>query len=261
MNRAPSITAIVPSHNGGELTLACIESILAQLGERDRVIIVDNGSWDGTSSNTQRLFGERVELLVEKRSLGFAGACNRGARISTTDFLLFVNQDLTLTSGSLDLMREVAFRKPQAILGAKLYGTEGTTIQHLGGIILTNGLTQHMGRGNQDKDFQIDQLIKCDYVSGALFLVPRSLFVELRGFDVRFSPAYFEETDFCVRARAQRIDSFCIPWASGRHFEAQVTGSESSEYYLNYNRNRLRFVMKHFTSTALREMFIPAVFL
>jgi GT2 family glycosyltransferase len=253
-----SITVIVPSHNGGELTLACIESILPQLSAHDRFIVVDNGSWDGTADHVRRLFARDVHVVFSKRPLGFAGACNRGANEATTDLLLFANQDLLVTEGCLNAFRHVAEDRRRAILGAKLYEPVGTVIQHLGGIIAENGLTQHICRGVRDDTCPRTELIRCDYVTGSLFVIPRSLHLELGGFDARFRPAYFEETDLCVRAAAVGACSYVVPWVSGRHFEAQVHSVESASYAFHYHRNRLRFVLKHFTNHALRHAFLPA---
>lgn len=258
MRDGPSITVIVPSHNGGELTLACIESFLPQLEKHDKLIVVDNGSWDGTAEHVRRLFGGDIQLVFTKRALGFAGACNRGAKEATTDFVLFANQDLLISEDCLDALREVAAERNRAILGAKLYEPVGTILQHLGGIIGMNGITQHICRGMHDELCPRTELIRCDYVTGSLFMIQQSLLLELGGFDARFRPAYFEETDLCVRAVALGASSYVVPWASARHFEAQVHGIESPSYALHYHRNRLRFVLKHFTNHALRHAFLPA---
>ena len=258
MTDGPSITVVVPSHNGGELTLVCIESILSQLHENDRLIVVDNGSWDGTAEHVRRLFGKNARVVYSKRALGFARACNRGASEATTDLLLFANQDLFIGQDCLDGFRRVARKKSRVILGAKLYEPVGTVIQHLGGIIAKNGLTEHFGRGLCDDICPRNELIRCDYVTGSLLAIPRALYRELGGFDARFRPAYFEETDLCVRAAAVGADSYVVPWVSGRHFEAQVHCVGSPSYALHYHRNRLRFVLKHFTNHALRHAFLPA---
>ena len=258
MTDGPSITVIVPSHNGGELTLACIESFLPQLREHDRFIVVDNGSWDGTAEHVRRLFERSVHQVFSKRALGFAGACNQGATKAATEWLLFANQDLLIAPGGLDGLRQVARDKKRAILGAKLYEPVGTVIQHLGGIIAANALTQHICRGVRDDTCPRSALIRCDYVTGSLFMISRPLLMELGGFDARFRPAYFEETDLCVRAAAVGAGSYVVPWVSGRHFEAQVHRVDSPAYALHYHRNRLRFVLKHFTNHALRHAFLPA---
>jgi GT2 family glycosyltransferase len=258
MRDIPSITVIVPSHNGGELTLACIESFLPQLRDGDRFIVVDNGSWDGTADHVRRLFGEDIQLVFSKRALGFAGACNRGSAEATTDLVLFANQDLVMSEGSLEALRKVASEKKPAVLGAKLYEPAGTVLQHLGGTISANALTEHRCRGMTDPLNAPSELIRCDYVTGSLLMLERALLSELGGFDARFRPAYFEETDLCVRAGAIGAGSYVVPWASARHFEAQVHRVESSSYALHYHRNRLRFVLKHFTNHALRYAFLPA---
>jgi len=190
--------------------------------------------------------------------MGFARACNLGASLVTTDAVVFLNQDLLLASDGLDRLQDSAQRYPDSILGALLFGAEGTVLQHAGGIILPNAITQHPHRGLAADRISDQGFMSCDYVTGALFFVSASTFRALGGFDERFSPAYFEETDFCVRARASGIRSLVALSVTARHFEATVTGGDTPRYHFLYHRNRLRFVMKHYTRHALRTAFLPA---
>ncbi|MCU0610496.1 MAG: glycosyltransferase family 2 protein [Candidatus Eisenbacteria bacterium] len=254
----PSLLVVVPSHNGGELTLACLDRTLPQLRARDRLVVVDNGSWDGTTAAIGYRFGDAVPVIARQRALGFAGACNLGAADAAADLIVFLNQDLLLSPDALDRLRESARIHPNAILGALLFEPEQTTIQHAGGVVLPNALTQHPHRGIQAHELPARGFVTSDYVAGALFVVPTPVFDRLDGFDVRFAPAYFEETDFCIRARAIGIPSLVALSVTARHFEAVTTGKDSPRYHFSYHRNRLRFVMKHYTLDALRTRFLPS---
>ncbi len=252
-----SVTVVIPAHNGGELVLACLERILPQCAPGDRVVVVDNGSWDGTSGAVARLFPS-VHLITRRCALGFARACNLGTSQATTDALLFVNQDLLLASDGLARLKESHRARPNAVLGAVLLGPEGTTVQHAGGIILPNGITTHPHRGMARDALPREGFIASDYVTGALFFVSRAVFEALGGFDERFSPAYFEEADFCVRAVARGARNLVALGVSARHFEATVMGRDSARFHSLYHLNRLRFVMKHYPTPMLRSVFLPA---
>lgn len=220
-------------------------------------MVVDNGSWDGSAPIIRRRFGPDVPVIRHRRPLGFGPACNLGADGARADLLLFLNQDLFLAPDGLDNLRESARRRPDAILGALLFGPEGTQVQHAGGVILPNGLTEHPHRGTPAAKLRHAEFVSCDYVTGALFMVRADAFRALGGFDERFRPAYYEETDFCVRARARGIRSLVALSVTARHFEAVVMGRDTRGYHFAYHRNRLRFVMKHYTRHAIRTAFVP----
>jgi len=254
----PTLTIVIPSHNGGELTVACLERVLPQVRDGDRVIVVDNGSWDGTTRTIGTTFGEAVAMVTRRQAMGFARACNLGASQAATDAVVFLNQDLFVAPDVVDCLRESARCHPEAILGAVLFGPEGTTLQHAGGTILPNAITRHPHRGLSSDCLDRQGFLPSDYVSGALLLVSVATFRALGGFDVRFGPAYFEETDFCVRARAIGMPSLVALSVTARHLEATVAGRDTPRYHFLYHRNRLRFVMKHYTRHAMRTMFLPA---
>ncbi|MBN1424689.1 glycosyltransferase family 2 protein [Candidatus Fermentibacteria bacterium] len=256
--RPPSILVVIPSHNGGELTVSCLERLLPQLREGDRVVVVDNGSWDGSAQTIRKRFDGEVPVIRHRRPLGFGPACNLGATGTRADLILFLNQDLLLSPDGLATLRESADLRPGAIIGALLFGPEGMQVQHAGGIILPNALTEHPHRGVAAGELPRMGFVTCDYVTGALFMVRADIFRALGGFDERFRPAYYEETDFCVRARARGIPSLVALRVTARHFEAVVMGRDSPRYHRAYHRNRLRFVMKHYTRHAIRTAFVPA---
>jgi len=254
----PVFSIVIPSHNGGELILQCIHTLMESLSEADQIIVVDNGSRDGSVLHFRRIFGDRIELITFSRAKGFARACNSGASHARGKYLIFLNQDLFINETTIPAVLRAIRKHPNSIIGARIYEPEGRTLQHMGGMVLANGLTEHVARGELDTALPSTPAIRCDYITGAFLLVSRHLFNDLGGFDVRFSPAYFEETDFCFRAAARDFTSIVVPDITARHFEAQTSGTESLKYAFRYHVNRLRFVAKHFTWRALASTFFPA---
>lgn len=253
-----TVTVVVPSHNGGELTLACLDTVLPQVGPRDRVLLVDNGSWDGTAGQVRRLFGNRVEVVEVRRALGFARACNLGAARVATQAILFLNQDLLLGSGALACLKRAHLARPGSILGGILLGPEGTLVQHAGGFVGPNGITFHHGRGVPEEALILGEVVYCDYVVGALLWVCTDVFRRLGGFDERFGPAYYEEVDLCVRGQALGAQVAVVSAVRARHFEVCLTGRDTPYYHFVYHRNRLRFVMKHFPTWWLCTSFFSS---
>ena len=256
MTDKPAFSVVIPSHNGGEIILECVNTLVRNISAADQIIVVDNGSRDGSASHLRRMFKDRIELITFSRAKGFARACNIGAMHARCEYLIFMNQDLLINETTIPAARRAIVNHPDSVLGARLYEPEGRTLQHMGGLVLPNGLTEHVARGELDSSLPSTPVIRCDYVTGAFLLVPRRLFDDLGGFDVRFSPAYFEETDFCFRAAVWDHASLVIPGITARHFEAQTSGTESLRYAFRYHRNRLRFVAKHFTFKSLVSMYL-----
>ncbi len=133
-----------------------------------------------------------------------------------------------------------------AVAGCKIFNPDGRTLQHAGGILHENGLTDHYGAGQADIG-QFDEDRDVDYVTGAAFAFKRALVDEIGLFDPRFFPAYFEELDFCIRAaRAGYRIRYCHR-AEAIHHESTSTGKFSQRFYYLYHRNRLKWILKHFT--------------
>lgn len=96
----PTASIIIPAWNEWELTRACLESLRPTLGLRDQVIVVDNGSVDGTAQGLARY--SWVTVVSHPQNLGFAAGCNSGAALAQGDLLVFLNNDTLLPSRWLD---------------------------------------------------------------------------------------------------------------------------------------------------------------
>src|SRR3954463_12674570 len=94
MSRCP-VTIVIPVWNEWELTRACLDSLRPTLGVRDEVIVVDNGSKDGTAKGLARYPWVRTVSLPE--NLGFAAGCNAGAAVAGGAVVVFLNNDTLLT--------------------------------------------------------------------------------------------------------------------------------------------------------------------
>ncbi len=96
----PSATIVIPAWNEWELTRSCLETLRPTLALRDQVVVVDNGSVDGTSEGLRRFPWVRVVRHAE--NTGFAAGCNSGAAGATGDVVVFLNNDTLLPSRWLD---------------------------------------------------------------------------------------------------------------------------------------------------------------
>lgn len=251
-------SVIVPAWNGAPLIVDCLRSIAPQLGASDELIVVDNGSTDGTPDLIGRDF-PAVRLIRLARNLGFAGGVNRGLEIARGNVLILINQDVTLNEGCLDALRARLIQSGPGIAGGKLLYPDGKTIQHAGGVIVyPRAEADHHGYRQID-DGRWDAMRDVGYVTGALFAFDRRVLQAIGSFDEGYYPAYYEEVDYCFRARGAGFAVMYDPAAVAVHHES--VSLESGENPLRrraMERGRLRFVLCRYSPDRVWRDFFPA---
>jgi O-antigen biosynthesis protein len=252
-----SFTLIIPAWNGVAFIGDCLSSLQPQLQTGDAIIVVDNGSTDGTPDLAERRFPS-VQVLRQEYNLGYGGGANRGIARDRADAVVIMNQDIVLKEGCLAALRQRLEASGPSVIGAKLFYPDGRTIQHAGGVIrMPRGEPDHYGYRQID-DGSYDQVTQPDYVTGALFVIDRRVLETIGGFDEDFFPAYYEEADYCYRAREAGFPIIYEPGAVAVHYESQTFGQHSVPYYDAMSRGRLRFLLKHQTTAQFCDEFAPA---
>jgi len=247
---------IVVSWNGVPYLKDCLDSVLAQIGPEDEVILVDNASTDGSVELVRAWYPE-VRIIENPRNLGFAGGANVGLRAARGDFLILLNQDVRVLPGWLDALIDTFSVPNVGIAGCKLLYPDGR-IQHAGGLIYWPlGLPDHLGYGQPDQG-QWDELREVDYVTGASWGFRRDVMEQVGLLDEGFWPGYYEEVDYCFRARKAGWLVVYNPKSAGIHKESVSLGKGSQIYNEALHRGRLRFVLKHTPLSRLMDEFFPA---
>jgi GT2 family glycosyltransferase len=239
---APEISVIVVTFNRAELSLACLRSLAEHQSERIEIIIVDNDSRDDTPLLLDRLRGARIIRNTENRH--FLLAVNQAAKEARGDYLLLLNNDAQLLPGTLrSALRTMRSSPDIGAVGGRLILLEGM-LQEAGSIIWKDGSCLGYGRG--DSPFAPMYMFRrdVDYCSGAFLLTPRRLWNELGGFDERFQPAYYEETDYCCRVWERRLRVVYDPRAVVLHYEFGGSKSISDATDLQREHQRI-FAARH----------------
>jgi GT2 family glycosyltransferase len=176
--------------------------------------------------------------------VGFAAGNNAGLRSASGDVLVLLNQDTVVQPGWLDALVGT-FDDPRiGIAGCKLLYPDGT-IQHAGGQLHgPRGETQHVGRYERD-DGGFDELTDAEFVTAASLAISRTALERVGALDEGFSPAYYEDIDWCFRTRAEGFRVVFQPQATVIHRESTATNELSYERKFALNQGRLRFVLKH----------------
>jgi O-antigen biosynthesis protein len=242
-----STSLVIPTWNGAAFIGPCLHSLRAYTALPVEVIVVDNGSQDGTVEFVRA--HAHVHLITNASNLGFAHAVNQGLHAATGQVLLLLNQDIVAQPNWLEPILQRLQQEPNVgIVGSKLLYPDGR-VQHAGGHLLMPSW-----EGVHYTDDNPANAI--DFVTGAAFAIRRTCWQAIGNFDENFYPAYFEDVDYCLRARAGGWRVVYEPRSVLTHHESQSRGSDYA-LAVNYHAQRLRLVLKHRPMNWILETFIP----
>ncbi|MCL7453832.1 MAG: glycosyltransferase family 2 protein [Anaerolineae bacterium] len=250
------VSVIVLTWNGGSFIEPCLRAVLAQEPPPSEVIVVDNGSTDGTPDLVAERF-PAVRLIRNSRNLGFSAGNNIGLRAASGELLVLLNDDTQVHPGFLSALAR-AFDDPAVgMAGTKLLYPDGT-IQHAGGYLYgPRGETEHRGR-HSPSDGHFDEVYEPEFVTGAALAIHRRALQQIGLLDEGFSPIYYEDVDWCYRARAAGWRVVFVPQAVVTHHESATADRSSHRHKMNLNHGRVRFVFKHWPADRLLDEFGPA---
>jgi GT2 family glycosyltransferase len=228
----PPIAIIVLTWNGRDLTLDCLRSLEDVSTPRLRIIVVDNASTDGTADAVRGRNDRRVTLIENAANLGFAAGNNvaiRRALDEGAEFVLLLNNDTLVAPDFVDhLLRPMLATPEVGITAPKIYFAQPRDqIWFAGGeISMWRGVTRHTGIRERDRG-QYDREHDIDYATGCAFLARRAVFEKIGDLDAGYR-AYFEDADFCVRAREAGFRIRYVPSARVWHRISASTGGQLS---------------------------------
>jgi len=248
----PEVSVILVLFNRAELTLACLRSVAENYSERIEIILVDNNSQDETPLLLDRLRGAIIIRNSENRN--FLLAVNQAAAEANGEYLLLLNNDAQVLPGTLRSSLNTIRSSPDiGAVGGRVILFDGT-LQEAGSIIWKDGSCLGYGRGDNPLapmySFQRD----VDYCSGAFLLTPRRIWLELGGFDERFKPAYYEETDYCTRLWECGLRVVYDPNSVLLHYEFASSASAVQATELQRDHQRI-FAAQH--QSLLAKHFAP----
>lgn len=242
MTSQPLVFVIILNWNLKDDTVSCIESVLGSSYPFYRVVVVDNGSQDGSVSTISSRFGERIDIIVNKTNIGFAAGINIGIQYALdkgADWVLLLNNDTVVAPDMIAQLMEIGTATREfgvGILGPAIYYyNQPNKVWRLGdwhpkwlpfpikipGVILLI----------KQKAFPVD------YLTGCGMLIRREVFLKIGLFDHRYF-MYYEDADFCLRAKRAGFSLLCVPTAKMWHKVSKST-CENIGYRL-YLRTRYR---------------------
>lgn len=221
-SEAPTVSIVLVLYNQASLTLLCLDSIVEFADISVEIIIIDNASSDATDLLLSRC--EKATIVRNNENVGFVHAVNQGAQLARGKNILLLNNDALLKKGALSEALNTLESEPNVgAVGGKIVLLDGF-LQEAGSIIWRDGSCLGYGRGREPDDPEFMYRRDVDYCSGAFLMFPRALFDSLGGFDTDYAPAYYEESDFCVRLREQGYRIIYEPKSVILHYEFASSG-------------------------------------
>ena len=243
----PDASVVVVTYNALPWIEQSIESV-----ENEEVVVVDNGSTDGTVDVVRELFPQA--RLIERENLGLASGWNAGMAVVTGRYFLLLNADAWLTDGSLARLVEFADAHPEAaVVGPRLLNTDGTLQRSVRGFpTLWRLETEYfflrkLAPGSQLLNafyaggFDHDEVREVEVVMGACMLVRREAVEQVGPLDESFF-LFSEETDWCYRFVRAGWQVLFFPGAECVHVGG---ASHGGRLFRENLRGHLRFFAKH----------------
>lgn len=238
------VSVIVVNWNGGDLLQECCESIRAQTFSDRELIVVDNGSTDGSQEALRNR--SDVRLIQNDKNRGFGSANNQAFAVASGDYYAIINNDVVLNPTWLEHMVRAMETDPKIGMcaGKTLNYYEKDRIDTTGHLLYWDGTNRGRGRLQQDQG-QFDTERTAFFPSGAAALLRASMIRDIGGFDEDFF-LYGDDAELGIRARLAGWDCAFAPTATAFHRYSASSAPYHSLKFFYVERNRLWIVWKYF---------------
>lgn len=249
-NTMPDTSAasvVIPNWNGRDLLEKYLPSVLEAMAgnARNEVIVVDNGSTDGSADFVRSAY-PRVKLVALKKNLGFGGGSNRGFREASNDIVVLLNSDMRVAPDFLKPLLDSFTDETVFAVSCQIFFSDPAKKREETG--LTQGTwSQGALRVRHRLDDEINVPYPCFYGGGGSCAFDRRKFLELGGFDELLKPFYLEDTDIGYLAWKRGWKVFYQPASHVWHEHRGTIGKKFSREYIDgvVSKNFLLFTWKN----------------
>lgn len=241
--REPDVAAVIVNYRTKELTAAAVTSVLVEPEVRE-VVVVDNGSGDGSAGHLRSTFaGEPVRIVESGANLGFGPAVNLGALECRAPLLLILNSDATVVPGSLGRMVEALTGDDRTgVVAPTVYRTDGSLQPGVYGRLPVRRDAVRSSGWVRTRADDPRQAAAPGWVSGVAMLLRREDFLGMGGFDEAFT-MYLEDVDLCRRIREAGKEVRRVPGAGVVH-QGGGTWQSPRERRRRFHESKLRYFQK-----------------
>ena len=247
------ISIIILNFNAGKLLEECVDSILHSNYKNYEIIVVDNDSKDNSHVQCKEKFPS-INLIENKKNLGYCEGNNVGIRSSKGEFVIILNPDTIVDPSWIDELLLAYQKSGDGIYQPKFLtiGNE-SVIQSTGNMIQLFGFGYSRNKGDKDES-QFNEIEIIDYASGTCLFTSKKIITQLDLFD-SFLFAYHDDLDLCWRAKMQGIQSYYVPNSIVFHPSEGFSFKWSNFKFFLLERNRLYCLFTHYSRSTILKFF------
>ncbi len=236
----PKISIIIITYNQVDALKRNLASIKSKSTYQNYEVIIVTNNRDENSEMRKFLKTVQYPVYVFEEEYSFGGMNNFGASKAKGEFLLFLNDDVEVVSPNwLEGFLSLGLLESTGVVGGKLLLSDGK-IQDCGGLVWKNGNAWNYGRNNIPDDPGLNYVRDVDYISGSCLFVRKEIFDKVGGFDRKFDPAYWEDTDLCFSIRKLGYQILYQPLVSLIHYEGSTQGTSTDSGLKSYQVENLK---------------------
>ncbi|GAB4484430.1 MAG: glycosyltransferase family 2 protein [Thermodesulfovibrionales bacterium] len=250
--RLPLVSVIILNHNGRHLISECLDALFQGAYRNTEVIVVDNGSTDGSVGFLREQYFGRIRLIENSRNLGFAEGNNLGFAAASGGYVALLNNDAVAGPLWLEELVSAALSSGPAcgMWASKiLFHDDPGRLDTAGHLIYPDGLNRGRGKNEPDRG-QYDVREEVFFPSGCAALYRKEAVDLVGGFDPDFF-AYGDDTDLGLKIRLAGWSCEYVPTAVVYHRSSSTSGIYSSFKAYLVERNRIWVLIKYFPPRAI----------
>ena len=241
---APKVSIVILNWNNALFTRACLDSIWRHTaGVKYEIVLVDNGSrpddfWQLVSKPG------KFRILRSQDNRFFSEGNNLGAEAARGEFLVFLNNDVTVSPNWLNALLQMFEQHPDCgAAGPKFVYPDGR-LQEAGALVSPDGTVEQRGKFLDPQDPRFQDACVVDYCSAAALLMRKEIFERALGFEYKWEPAYYEDSDLCLKLTLLDLKVWYCPSSVVVHHEGTTSHSSRKELDLGGipEINKVKFV-------------------
>jgi GT2 family glycosyltransferase len=228
MKKYPRVFIVVLNYNGAETIINCLKSVYQQQYSNYELVVVDNNSKDGSFELAKKYFSN-AHFIKNEKNIGFAAGNNVGIRFALekfADYIFLLNNDAIIDEKAiLGLINEAEKNTGAGLLSPVIFD-KNNHVWFAGGQIKWFSMkTTHLVKISSNKTYSTD------YLSGCAMLIKKEVFKTAGLLDEKYF-LYYEDADFCLRAKRNNFGCMVVPDTKVQHFEKSEQDQKNKVYWL-----------------------------
>ena len=246
------VSVVIPNWNGREFLSQCLDALRAQTFKDFQVVVVDNGSTDGSAAFVQIEYPE-IQVIALSANLGFSRAVNIGIRSTSSPYVALLNNDTEADPYWLEALLEALEDNPQVGFCASkmLFHNDRTRINSAGLFFRIDGVGRDIGFGQEDSAW-FRQRREVFGACGGAAIFRRTMLDDVGLLDEDFY-AYGEDLDLSFQAQLKGYKCLYVPEAIVYHHGSATFGQASEQAVFYGSKNMVNVIVKNMPSALLRR--------